>query len=528
MDSLQLFVDNASTQISGNLRGELYKEFKRHLGYQPEDALWRMQNNPHWDGYISTVCWNRQHCRCAIKRDGVHFPTGLISLAMDFFRDKEVPFSVIDVRDHLVAKSFREIPYHLTDALVVRDEKGNILKNEDGSFVKGKPFAPYGYQNDGIQKAIAQQRGILKLATGAGKTVLASGIIAELGVIPAIFYVTSTDLLKQAYDEFTQYIRLNNMPVKIGRVGGGYKDIQDITVMTVQTAVRALDGKWKKYDEEDENDNTDISDIKADIAELIQNAKLIIFDECQHVAADTCQIIADSSLNARWRYGLSATPWRDKGDDMLIDACFGKQIIDINASWLIKEGFLVKPNIAFIKMDNLKGERLGAYPSVYKTAIVENTYRNTVIAQLAQNLVDQGRCVLVLVQQIAHGETLQEMIPDSVFLHGSCSKKTREKHIELMRTGHAPVTIASTIFDEGIDVKPLNALILAGGGKSPTRALQRIGRVIRQYTYPDGIKKSDAYVYDFYDHQKYLSQHASSRRKIYKSEPEFVIEDFNL
>jgi superfamily II DNA or RNA helicase len=511
MDSLQLFVDNASTQIHGNLRGELYKEFKRELGYQPDDALWRMQNNPHWDGYITTVCWNRQYCRCAVKRDGVHFPTGLFAKALSFFQQKGINVTVTDVRDPQVASSFREIPYELTKTLR-----------------SGAPFDLFKYQKETIEKAVAAQRGIIKVATGGGKTVIAAGLIAAIGVAPTIFYVTSMDLLKQAVDEITQYVRLNGQPVTVGQIGGGKKIFGDITVMTVQTAIRSLDAKWIKYDEEDENDNTDISDIKPQIANLIQTAKLAICDEVQHWAADTCQVIADHSLACRWRYGLSATPWRDKGDDILIDACFGREICDINASYLIQEGFLVKPSVAFIKIDNMKGERLGAYPSVYKQAIVENTYRNMMIAQLAQNLVEQNRCVLVLVQQIAHGETLQEMIPNSVFLHGSCTKKQREKHIELMRTGHAPVTIASTIFDEGIDVKPLNALILAGGGKSATRALQRIGRVIRQYTYPDGSKKIDAYVYDFLDSQKYLTQHAAARRKIYRSEPEFVIQDFEL
>jgi superfamily II DNA or RNA helicase len=99
-----------------------------------------------------------------------------------------------------------------------------------------------------------------------------------------------------------------------------------------------------------------------------------------------------------------------------------------------------------------------------------------------------------------------------------------------MRLGHAPVTVASTIFDEGIDVRPLDALILAGAGKSPTRALQRIGRVIRKYTYPDGREKTNAYVYDFWDHLPYLTDHALERLKMYQSEPEFVIKhlDDNL
>jgi superfamily II DNA or RNA helicase len=56
-------------------------------------------------------------------------------------------------------------------------------------------------------------------------------------------------------------------------------------------------------------------------------ANNILVHNCQHWAAETCQIIADHSYNARFRYGLSATPFRDLGDDLLIDACFGKLLL---------------------------------------------------------------------------------------------------------------------------------------------------------------------------------------------------------
>lgn len=519
---LELFVDNVSTTVSGSLKGEIYKAFKKELGYQPEDALWRRQNNPHWDGYISTVCWNKQHCRCAIKKDGVHFPTGLISKSLDFFTANGISYVIRDTR----LRPEKDTPFHLADYLIATNDSGILVEN--GIPVRGAKLTPYSYQLSTISQSIQQQRGIIKLATGGGKTLCLAGIIAELGLTPAIFFVTSCDLLKQAVDELTQFIRLDGKLIDIGMVGAGHKKIRDITVMTIQTAVRALDGKWLKFDEEDEDDKTDIADIKPQIHDLIQRAKVVIFDECQHVRSESCQLVSQNALNAYYRFGASATPTRDAGDDILIEACFGKQICNINASWLIQNKYLVKPHIAFIKMDNMKGERLGAFPSVYKAAIVENDYRNRVISQLALNLKEQGRNVLVLIQQINHGLLLEEMIPGSVFIHGSTSKKARKEHIELMRTGNAPITIASSIFDEGVDVKPLNALILAGGGKSSTRALQRIGRIIRKYIYPDGTPKIDAFVYDFMDEQKYLLQHAKARRKIYRSESEFVIEDFEI
>ena len=93
-----------------------------------------------------------------------------------------------------------------------------------------------------------------------------------------------------------------------------------------------------------------------------------------------------------------------------------------------------------------------------------------------------------------------------------------------MRSGEANITIASTIFDEGVDCRPLDGLILAGGGKSPTRALQRVGRVLRPYTYPNGRVKQQAMVVDFMDKCRYMEKHSKRRLKIYKSEPAFDVE----
>jgi len=88
-----------------------------------------------------------------------------------------------------------------------------------------------------------------------------------------------------------------------------------------------------------------------------------------------------------------------------------------------------------------------------------------------------------------------------------------------MRQGLPQITIASVIFDEGIDCKPLDTLILAGGGKSPTRALQRIGRILRPYP-----NKREAIAVDFMDNCKYMQSHSSKRASIYETEEEFNIE----
>jgi len=253
----------------------------------------------------------------------------------------------------------------------------------------------------------------------------------------------------------------------------------------------------------------------------------LLVHNCQHWASKTCQVISDYSVSARYKYGFSATVYRDKNDDILIDSCFGKVIQNITASYLIDRGYLVPPTINFVPIG--KGNTNGrTYQTIYKNHIVNNTERNNCIANVAAGFEKQGMTTLILVRQISHGKILEKLIPDSYFIHGTHSSKQRKKHLDLMRSEKAPVTIASTIFDEGIDCRPLNALILAGSGKSQTRALQRIGRTLRPYTDEFGNKKLFSTVVDFVDKYKYLQSHSKKRREIYETEPRFTVKELKV
>ncbi len=501
-----LYVDHNSTYVRGRFDSSTYERFKKTLGYLPENSFWMVRKNSqepnqtwkkNWDGHISTVCWNYSHCRCHIKKQGMHFPTGLLTTAVQFFKDNNIEFKRVDIRK-TTPKTNR---YELSDSVEFRDYQQNIINKIVG-----------------YDKKRGIDRGIIKMSTGSGKTFVGCGIIAKIGVSPAIFYVPSIDLLQQAKDEIERFVTENGKKVEVGMVGGGKQDIKDITVMTIQTAVRSLGGVWIKYDDEDlEEDNSGIQN-KEDIKNLIKNSRLMICDEVQHWSSETCQIISDASEMCQYRFGMSATPWRDKGDDILIDGCFGRCITDINASFLIERGYLVKPTIYFSKISNMRGLGRKNYASIYKQAIVENEFRNSQIAELATSFKDIGRKVLILVRQIAHGKLLENIIPDSIFLYGDTSKKKRKIHLDKMREGKPQITISSQIFDEGIDCRPLDTLILAGSGRSPTRALQRIGRILRPYP-----GKKDAIAVDFMDTCKYMQSHSRKRLSIYRTEKEFDI-----
>lgn len=75
---------------------------------------------------------------------------------------------------------------------------------------------------------------------------------------------------------------------------------------------------------------------------------------------------------------------------------------------------------------------------------------------------------------------------------------------------------------EGLDLPILDCLILAGGGKSSTRAFQRVGRVLRLHK-----NKKRAIVFDFEDSTSMLNRHAKIRKKLYETEPAWEVKYLN-
>jgi len=514
--TIKLLYDHNSTYINGGFRGDTYKKFKKHLGYLPDGSTWMIQSvakkkekailegrgtnfdNSEWDGWISSVCYNKKFCKCYTPKQGTHFPTGLLNRAIQFFKQNNIPYELQDIRADFI-KGNNSLS--LTPAYEARD-----------------------YQIEVVDKALKSTRGIIQMATGSGKTPTFANIISKLSLFPTVVFVTSKDLLWQAKDEIEKFVLQNGQKVEVGVVGDGKKDIKDITIMTVQTAVVALGGTYKKFDDEERKQQVnDFYKNDSEVVNLIKNARVMICDEVHHWASETCQMISDVSSKCAYRFGFSATPYRDKGDDILIEGCFGRTIANINASYLIKRGFLVRPEILFVHMNNMKHSKHKTYANFYKYGIVHNELRNNWIKDMAINLQSLDRNILILCKQIKHGKILQDLIPNSYFLNGSHSNKKRTEHLKKMKENTAGITIASTIFDEGIDVKMLDALILAGSGKSSTRALQRIGRILRPY---EG--KKNGIVVDFYDNCKYLRDHSDRRRQIYNTEPEFIIKDAKL
>lgn len=386
------------------------------------------------------------------------------------------------------------------------------------------------YQERCIQEALKYKRGILQIATGGGKTLISAKIINKLKMRPVVFFVTTKDLLYQAYNTFKDALLEDD----IGIIGDGKCIINNINVMTIQTSMKSI-GKYNEFSkylkEFSQNTGDDLSiddeeeelteDKLQKINELLKTSKVILFDECQHAPADSCREVLMECHNATHKYGLSATPFRDDGEDLTIEGLFGNNLINISSSFLISNNFLIKPRIFMINVASKPQSK--SYQNEYSEAIVRNNERNLLISSIANSFQKKEKTVLILVKYISHGEILKKYIPNSVFIDGTKSTKKRQHAINGIKDRSIKIVIATTLADEGLDIPSLDVLILAGSGKSRTKALQRIGRVIR--TSQD---KTEAFVFDFLDNSKYCKKHSLMRRRIYKSEPSFLLEEYSF
>jgi superfamily II DNA or RNA helicase len=256
--------------------------------------------------------------------------------------------------------------------------------------------------------------------------------------------------------------------------------------------------------------------MKAFLAEF----DVVNFDECHHVPAPTFYLVAQS-IPARFRFGYSATPDKDEGTELKLVGATGPAIYEETPAELIEGGYAVAPEIFMLEYDTdpaLEALDHFAWSQEYQEGVVDNSRRNKLVQQAAHDLRELGHTTLVLVDRIDHGEHLERLLVDSQFLHGTSGMARRKKGLERLAARTLPIVIATSIFDEGIDVPAISCLINARGGKAEHRAIQSVGRGMRTAEGKDRLV-----VVDFYDaFSRRLRRHARARAGAYEGTEGFT------
>lgn len=470
-----IFIVGNRARVTGTYPVKVVKEATSYMveGYRFSPAYKRKV----WDG--------RKH----FLNKGAEMPSGLVQTVVNALY-KYNPAGKVQIVYESGVKTY-------TSASGMADLVLNGIE-----FGKGE----YDYQLHAAEVAVEKQRGILKLATNAGKTEIACAITKWL-CLPTLFLVTSRDLMHQTQKRFAK--RLDVPEDEIGVIGDGECSIgkrlpsgTSVTVATVQTLL-----------------NREIDLTQWDV---------VFADECHQVGSDDFYNLLDK-LPAFYRYGLSGTPLdRSDGADLRLIAQTGEIIYEVPNKLLIERGISVQPHIELVTVDKPKLPKRGlTYPEVYAQAITENPVHNNLVVDKAVEYVKQGLNVVIMVELRKHGELIHDLLTARSkklkhrYIHGDEDTDARSKALEDLSKKKINCLITTKILDQGIDTPAIDVLILAGGGKAKIRALQRIGRGTRT-----GVGKEKLIVVDFINLcHKWMADHSVGRLKTFQQEGCFVISE---
>lgn len=404
--------------------------------------------------------------------------TGVLPHILKIFKKASIPFQMIDKREKPESGDY----YSIAEGFQLRDYQLKAVMN-------------------------TSTRTVIGAATGAGKTIIMAALIAHVNVKKAVVISPELALAYQTRDEIANFLNIH-----VGILSGQDHDIADVMVVTPEAAMKEKT--------------------------VMENAEVILYDECQFLGAMTIFNTALLAKKAYYRYALSATPWRDGEDDILIHAAVNvpNPKAYITASDLIKNGKLTPCNIYFVEQKDVCGW-CGNYNETYEKAIVNNEERNNKAINIIKMANEKNwGAVLILLTRIDHGNKMlakirkefntkdftytyndvEYIINEAEYVHGGVELDRRNAVLQAARDGKVKYVIGSSIFDAGISVSCLNVLVLLGSGKSSTRAFQRIGRVLRL---SEGKEK--AHVFDFMDQNLTFKKHAITRKMLYSTEKEF-------
>ena len=343
-------------------------------------------------------------------------------------------------------------------------------------------------QQEAVNALATNNTGILSATTAFGKTVAAIGLIAEHSVNTLILVHTKA-LLDQWVQRLEQFLVIDNVPViekgkhkknlspigTLSSTGNKLHGIIDIALM--QSCI--TDGEVKPF---------------------VKDYGLVIADECHHVSAVNFEQIL-KAVNARYVYGLTATPIRKDGHQPIIFMQCGPIRYNADARSQMRDQTFQRLLVPrFTPFRPVNGEDL----SFTKVAqqLAEDEYRNLFIVKDVIEALKEGRSPIILTSRTAHVEILANLLkphcPNVITLVGSESTKEKRLKMEYLQSipSTEPLVIVATgkYVGEGFDYARLDTLFLVSPVAWKGIVAQYAGRLHREF---DG--KEDVQIYDYID-----------------------------
>lgn len=362
-----------------------------------------------------------------------------------------------------------------------------------------------------VETMLKNETGILHAATAFGKTVVCCDMIARRSVSTLIL-VDRADLMNQwlkRLDEFldidedlpeyqTKTGRTRKRKTLIGNLQGAHDTLTGIVDVAMIRSLKKKDG----------------------FHPMLKEYSQVYFDECHHAASDSA-IEVLQEINAKYVYGVTATPKRGDGKEKINEFLLGPIRYRFTAKDRAEEQnieHLVYPR--FTK--TVKPHHLSKTPYGNEAfeLIRNNDVRDEQITRDVVECVQAGRTPVILTKYVDHAKKLsarlEEYADRLILLTGANGTKVRRAQVEKLNNVDDAESLiivgTGSLLGEGFDYPRLDTLFMATPVSGENVVEQYVGRLNRDY---EG--KKNVIVYDYVDsHIPKFDKMYASRMKAYK------------
>lgn len=347
--------------------------------------------------------------------------------------------------------------------------------------------SPRDWQREALKSWLDNdQRGIVKVVTGAGKTVFSGYCLNEIFKTKpesnVLIIVPTIVLQDQWYSIILHSWGVNENDVTTKLVEGASPKF---TILVINTASKRELSPWFNED------------------------SILVVDECHKTASEVFRSIYDYDF---WKItiGLSATPERQYDsffEDILVpslgEIVFDYDYIKADEDEVIAPFTLTHHKVPFTKDEAEKYDELTRKIAIEHTKLkmegeqssprLKNLYmkrstvskraefRTPIAANLIKALIPQK--IILFHESIDQIEALNSYLVsigiDSKTYHSRLTRKTKLLALRQFIRSEIDVLLTCRALDEGFDLPDIEVGIFAAMTKSPRQRIQRLGRVLR-------------------------------------------------
>ena len=258
-----------------------------------------------------------------VKKDGNklwYAAIGMTQPIVEFFKANNIEYDGIETH------YFKRRMQHSLDEFIAIVDSWNLK------------YKPRPYQYEVAYKVLTYYQSLSIAATRAGKTLISYIVfryaIEYLGVKKILMIVPSIDLVKQGYNDFSDYAEFFNTECVWG--GGKLVESSNLTIGTFQSLIKFLDKKSKKYN-----------------PHFYDDYDCVFVDEVHRAtAAQTKTIISQPFMKtAKLVFGMTGTlPKEHTIPRYVLHSLLGSKIQEITPKELMDAGYIANVDIRQVRL----------------------------------------------------------------------------------------------------------------------------------------------------------------------------------